>query len=675
MTAPAYDFGTTGLMQLRAGIRRSANDVFRPAPTLTVSEWADEYRRLPSHSPVPGQWRTDYVPYLRRIHDVLGDESVREVVFAKSSQVGGSSVGENFIGFTMDQAPGAVLMVWPAEDKLKKWSLKRLDPMIEDTPVLRAKFARTGRRDSGDSIAYKEFPGGWLNAITARSTTALKSDTARIAIAEEVDEWDGDINDQGDPLELLLVRLRNYWNRKLYVVSTPTTAGKSRVWSLLQQSTWEEYWVPCPHCQAMQVLRWRDFAEGQDRDGDPVGAGEYRLTFDRTLDGELVPGSAAYVCGECAATIEERWKRWMLQRGEWRARFPGRDRVGFHINTLYSPLCSWDDVARAFLSAKDSPSKLKVFVNTWLGLPFRDASEVVAGNVLAQRAISYPLAGYSTDADGERIPEYAVPSGVGLLTAAVDVQGDRLELLIMGWGAKERAWVYRWEQINGEPGQDAVWRTLDEWLLKRRYRHEDGAELGISACCVDAGHLADKVWRYCEARRAYKIIATVGRDGWGRKLIDEPDEKRQKFKRSRANRKPMHVIGIDSAKAMLYSRLRLRRSEQTNEAPPGYIEFPDTLDPVFYDQLTSEILVSKTVRNRSTRVWDLPAGRRNEALDLTVYNMAALGYLGQKVINQLGDYARIVSERGKALAGSGGALAVTGAPRGGRRILSRGETL
>jgi phage terminase large subunit GpA-like protein len=210
-----------------------------------------------------------------RIQDVLGDTTTKEVYFAKSSQVAGSTVGENFIGYLMDRAPCAILMVWPTESKLKKWSLKRLDPMLMDTPVLKAKFPRTGRREPGDSIAYKDFPGGWLNAITAKSTTELKSDTARVAIAEEVDEWEYDLDAQGDPLDLLLVRLRTFFNRKLYVPSTPTIAGQSKIWTLLEESTWEEFWVPCPHCKEKQVLRWRDESP------DGVEVGQYRFIFDR----------------------------------------------------------------------------------------------------------------------------------------------------------------------------------------------------------------------------------------------------------------------------------------------------------------------------------------------------------------------------------------------------------
>jgi phage terminase large subunit GpA-like protein len=634
MTTVSY---SEGLRELRRQSRVAAREIFQPRPVLTVSEAADTHRILPSTSPFPGRFRTGRLPYMRRIQDVLGDDTTKDIVFAKASQIAGSTVAENFLLYLMLYSPSAVLQVWPSEGKLKKWTLTRLDPMIDDCTALRAKFPRSGRRDSGDSLSYKEFPGGWLKAITAKSTIELKSDTARVAIAEEVDEWDYDLKEQGDPLELLLVRMRNYWNRKLYVPSTPTVYGRSRVWSLLETSTWEEYWVPCPHCDHYQTLRWRDATD------DDEEAGAYRILFDRNEHDEVVSGSAKYVCEECAALIEEKHKQQMLDRGQWRPRFPGRETVGFHLNTLYSPFVPWDEVARAFLRAKGNPATMKVFVNTQLGLPYREKGETVSTTVLSNRAERY---------DAE------IPRGVGLLTAGVDVQGDRLELLVWGWGAGERSWMIRWEQLDGDPGQDDVWSKLDEWILKREFQHVDGAKMKIAATCLDAGYHTERAWRYCAARAARRVLATVGRAGRGRKLIEAPTP--EKYKRSRSRKKPMHVVGVDSGKDLLYARLRIKDADV-----PGYVHFPDNVDPVFYDQLTSEQLTTQYREGRPQRVWTLIAGRRNEALDMTVLNMAALAYLGIPTIRQLGELAERISAIGKA--GPDGA-----AKRGPRRMISKG---
>jgi phage terminase large subunit GpA-like protein len=632
---------SSGLRELRRLVVAAAVEIFQPLPKLTVSEAADQHRILPQTSPEPGRFRTSRVPYMRRIMDVMGDDAIHLIVFAKSSQVGGSSVGENWLLYIMTYAPGAILQVWPSENKLKKWTQTRLDPMIEDSPILRAKFPRTGRRDAGDSLSFKEFPGGWLKMITAKSTIELKSDSSRNAVAEEIDEWEYDLNDQGDPFELLLVRLRNYFNWKLFIPSTPTVEGRSKVWKLLSQTTFERYWVPCPHCGEFQTLEWRD----GEIDGDD--AGQYRLIFDRDEEGGVIPGTTKYLCAHCACLIDERKKTWMLERGEWRPRFPGRQWVGFHINTLYSPFCPWDDIATSFLRAKGDQAAMKVFVNTFLGLPYREPGEALNPHFLAKRADHYGA---------------EIPHGVGLLTAGVDVQGDRLELFVWGWGAEERSWVIRWEQIYGDPGHDEVWRQLDEWLLRREWQHEDGAKLRLAAVAIDAGHMAERVWRYASARSHYRILATVGRAGRGKKLIEAPAK--EKLKRARTQKKPMHVVGVDSGKDLLASRLRI-----TDEKVPGYIHFPDTLDPVFFEQITAEKIVTKYEHGRPVRVWELPMGKRNEALDGAVLNMAALAYLGLPVIKQLGALAERVSEQGRA--GAGGQAPKAAEPPA-WRVLSKG---
>ena len=60
-----------------------------PPPVLTVSQWADCYRRLsPESAAEPGQWNTDRAPYQREIMDSVNDPLVEEIVVMSSAQVG-----------------------------------------------------------------------------------------------------------------------------------------------------------------------------------------------------------------------------------------------------------------------------------------------------------------------------------------------------------------------------------------------------------------------------------------------------------------------------------------------------------------------------------------------------------------------------------------------------------
>jgi phage terminase large subunit GpA-like protein len=591
-----------------AAIRSVSADVcetvFQPPPKQTVSEWADANRMLPQTSAEPGRWRTARVPYLREIMDTLGDDAVREVVFVKSAQVGGTSCGENFIGYLIDQAPCGVLMLWPTEKKLRSWSRKQLKPLLQETQCLAEKVPESRRRESGNTIAAKEYPGGFLQLLTAKSTSDLRSTSARVGVIEEEDEVDAEIKDQGDPIEQFDARFRTFWNSKQYKVSTPTLEGFSRIWDEWERSDQRHFFVPCPHCRHVQRLRWRDGRDDQDE------AGAYRLLWDEDDAGEVVPGSAKYVCEGCAATIDEHHKMGMLTAGEWRATHPGRYVVGFHINTLYSPLCSWDDIARAFKKAKKSPTTMQTFVNLWLGLPYREPGQQIDAHFLESRAEDYGP------------PEIDVPSGVAVLTAGVDVQGDRLVVAVWGWGEHD-GWQISYDELNGDPGGDDVWKDLDRLLLAP-WKHASGATLPLLAACVDANYQTDQVHKFCTPRVGRNIVAIIGRDGRGRKLIEPP--KPDRWKRASRERHPAYVVGTDTAKDTIASRLKLHVTPE-GAYPAGFLHFRDTLDSAFYEQLTAERLTTVYKSGRPHRIWKPIEGRRNEALDCTVYALAAFRFL------------------------------------------------
>ena len=382
---------TPARIRFRALLSAIGLSVLIPKPKLTVSEHADRFRVLSAEAGAvePGPWRTARVPYLREIQDTLGDPRYNRVVFKKSSQVGGSEVGLNWWEWVVDQAPAPFLMLWPTETMLKLWSTTRLAPLIRDSACLQRRVVDSeGRRDERNTMARKTYPGGFLAALAAKSSSQLRSLAGPYGIAEEVDEYDANLRGQGDPLELLERALRTFLRSggKLYIVSTPTVAGFSRIAAEYEASDQRHFYVPCPHCQHFQQLVWRDDAAS--------GEEGYRLICDRDAAGELIPSTARYLCEACGALVEEKAREGMLARGEWRATYPGRAVAGFHINTLYSPFVAWAQIVQKFLESRRDPKKLQTFVNLWLDLlpPLLEL-------------------------------EAEVPRGVGLLVGYVDVQG------------------------------------------------------------------------------------------------------------------------------------------------------------------------------------------------------------------------------------------------------------
>jgi hypothetical protein len=78
----------TGSPILKRTVAR-ALAVLKPPPDLTISDWADQNRRLSSEaSAEPGQWRTSRAEYQRGIMEAVSDAATETVVIMSSSQVG-----------------------------------------------------------------------------------------------------------------------------------------------------------------------------------------------------------------------------------------------------------------------------------------------------------------------------------------------------------------------------------------------------------------------------------------------------------------------------------------------------------------------------------------------------------------------------------------------------------
>jgi len=329
--------------------RTAAAAGLRPDPLLTVSEWADEYRILSTRaSAEPGPWRTSRTPYLKAIMDCLSPSSpVERVVFMKGAQVGATECGNNWIGYVVHQAPGPMMAVQPTVEMAKRNSKQRVDPLIEESDILRKLVRDPRSRDSGNTILSKEFPGGVLVMTGANSAVGLRSMAARYLFLDEVDGYPGDVEGEGDPVNLALARTRTFARRKVFMASTPKITGLSRIETAFEDSDQRRFWVPCPHCNQHQTLKFAQLKW-------PKGK----------------PDEAVYICEHCGAAIENHHKHWMLPRGEWRAGANGDGKTaGFHLSSLYSPVgwFSWAAAAKMFEEAQKNPSLLQVFVNTVLG--------------------------------------------------------------------------------------------------------------------------------------------------------------------------------------------------------------------------------------------------------------------------------------------------------------------
>ena len=219
-------------------LRAAAAAGARPDPLLTISQWADKYRTLSQRaSAEPGPWRTDRTPYLREIMDCLSPLSpIERTVFMKGAQIGGTECGNNWIGYVIHQAPGPMMAVQPTVEMAKRNSKQRIDPLIEESEVLRTLVHDPRSRDSGNTVLAKEFPGGVLVMTGANSAVGLRSMAARYLFLDEIDGYPGDVDGEGDPINLALARTRTFARRKVFLVSTPKITGMSRIEAAFEES-------------------------------------------------------------------------------------------------------------------------------------------------------------------------------------------------------------------------------------------------------------------------------------------------------------------------------------------------------------------------------------------------------------------------------------------------------
>ncbi|OSM04155.1 phage terminase large subunit family protein [Magnetofaba australis] len=581
----------------------------KPDPLLTVSQWSDKHRILSQRaSSEPGKWRTSRTPYLKEIMDCLSPASpVRRVVFMKGAQIGGTEAGNCLIGYVIHQAPGPMMAVSPTVELAKRNSKQRIDPLIEESEALKELVKPARSRDSGNTVLSKEFPGGVLILTGANSAVGLRSMPARYLFLDEVDGYPGDVEGEGDPILLAERRSATFQRRKIFLVSTPNRKGLSRIEREYLASDQRKFHVPCPECGERQPLEFGN------------------LTWD-----EGKPDTARYRCAHCDALIWEHHKTHMLENGEWvaTAEAESRQTVGFHLNSLYSPVgwFSWADAVEMYEQAQKNPDLMKGFVNTVLGEPFEEAFEAPDWTRLYDRRETY------------RIGE--VPDGGLFLTAGVDVQKDRLECEVMAWGREKRSWSIDYFVLDGDTARPEVWGQLDR-VLAKDWKHACGQRLPIRVMCVDSGYATQDVYAWVRkhpqatwgpagavARQQRTVVAIKGRDRDTALLLTV--SKADAGHRKRGLK--VWSIGTPVAKGELYRWLKLPRPtdeglESGESYPPGYCHFPQ-YNEEFFKQLTAERLITRMVKGFPQASWEKEPGKRNEALDCRVYARAAASIYG-----------------------------------------------
>lgn len=591
----------------------------KPPPPVDYLAWAKRNIVFSERiSNFAGPYNEKLFPFFSEILAALSpDDPCSIVSIHKSAQLGGTILANIFALGTLDMDPCDFLFVHPTEENASRWSKTKLMPLVRETDAIRALFSDSSR-DGGNSIHYKERVDGRgaIQAAGANSPAGLSMISPRKQVQDDLAKWVP--NEAGDPETQADSRSKAFFNRKVLKISTPLISPGCKITANYQAGTMETYHVPCPHCRELQELRWENMRDHIDPEH---------------------PETAHFVCIHCGCEIQETARSWMLDPdngARWVAKYPDRARHhrSFHLWVAYSPLESWEALARAWLRVQSggpddrekSAGAEQVFFNDWLGQAFEADNKAVAWEDLRDRG----------EQTGFR--RGVIPAEALALTMGMDVQGDRVEWLLVGYGRNRfRAVIDRgaidsragshltdYKQHTGHISEPQVRVALDA-LVKRKWLDEWGNQRAVDLVAIDGNAYTEDVWGWVRRHPISRVIMVRGDNRDAARMLQQVREydrsgkpKKQKWSARFFN------FNASIMKIGLYRDLKKDDPEQS-----GYLRFATGLGDDFYQQATSEIRVQEKSRSGHPRyVWKLPSGQRNEALDMLNQAHAAAIRLG-----------------------------------------------
>jgi len=581
----------------------------------------------------PGKFRFNIVPFIREPLDCLSDPAVHEVCAQKSAQIAWTEgVVCNWLGYTIDEDPSSMIALFPADKKAREFGLEKFDPMVEATPALNVRMT-TKSRAKENTLTWKAFPGGFVKFVGSNSPSNLKSTSARRLIVEEPDDCNLNIKGQGDSIALIEERGKTFDDSKLLVGGTPTIKGASSIAARMELTDQRRWYVPCHECGHAAPLAW----EQVKYDQDPA---QQHPVF-----GNWLPETARYCCPGCGVLWTNAEKNRNVRRADalqrqgmtgvgWVPTAPFRGKAGFYFNELMSPfeksalsnLVVKYLVARHEQEADGDIRKMIVFWNAALGLPWEYTSKTADPERLADRVEDYP--------------EWWVPWGGLILTVGIDVQHDRLAVVVLAWGEGEESWLVWAGEFYGNVLEDGVWDELDRTVVFRSYRHVSGAELNISALSVDVsdGQTGDAGYKWARrANRRFGVARSMPIKG-ARNPDAELFRKPAMLDVDAAHKGAkyglrVYMVGVGRAKDLILGddeqggRINLQDSPTATGRGPGRMHWYRGVRADYFEQVTAEVKAPardpRSGRNRLKKVWLLKSGKANHFLDGNVYALHA----------------------------------------------------
>lgn len=558
------------------------HDVLKPADDVDYLKWAENnivFSELESPD-YPGPYNRRLFRYFDEVLRALSpDDLCRIVTLTKSAQIGGTVIANIYTGGSMDMDPSWFLYVHPTENNAERWSKMKLAPMLRSTSALTVLFPKKSR-DGLDSLLYKERADGRgaIQISGANSAASLSQVTMKRQVQDDLSKWEN--NSGGDPETQADSRSRGVEEAKIFKISTPLVMPGCRITSNFEAGSQEYPYVPCPHCEHMQVLEWENMLANLNEDK---------------------PEDAHFTCIECGTEIREYHRQAMVDKIEWRAHNPSQKRFhrSFYIWSAYSPLQSWERIAREWLSAKGDPASEQTFLNDTVGKAYVTAGEAPPWETLRDRGAN------SDYAKGK------VSLGGIVLTIGIDCQDDRVEWQAVAFGRDFRRFVVDYGIIPGHISDKTCQERLDALVVQGWLNHY-GRRIAPDKVAIDGNAFTEDVWDWAKRHPASRVVMVRGGNTDSAPLT-------QRVKKERNNKtgkllkysRRFYTFNASVLKMALY-----RNVSKTDPLERGFVGFPTGFEDEYYRQLTAERRVPKKRKDGFTEYkWEKDPSQANEALD------------------------------------------------------------
>ena len=570
-------------------------------PEEDIPTWLGENLYLPSDTAEPGIYNPDRAPYQRYVLQCASPSNpTRRITLCFGTQMGKTLIEEGIMSYYIAHSPRPQAFAFSNRGELDEFVKLKFDPLLNANPVIKAKFG-AGTNRSGNTLAEKQYPGGFIRFVPANVEASMRSYSVSVLIMDEKDTYPLDVGRNGDPGTQLLSRTDAFHEQRKIIESSTPGNEESHILSDLEKSTYNLFYVPCPHCNEMITLEWENI----------------HYTEEEAQNTKVVK-DVHMVCPKCGGKIYNVDKDYMLPLGEWRAsnKLANTEHQGFLLPSLYAPVgwLSWESLAQQYSDAMNEKTESKkrtaliAFYNTKLCRQYKVGMDKPQALSLWEKSKDSPyLRG-------------TIPEWVGMITTATDVQKNRLETVLMGWGKRGRHIAFEHRVFLLSPNEamtdteNSAWTAYTNEILYGSFQREDGILLNSVANAIDTGYLTDTINTYYEKYGNSTVMPVKGEvKGFA------PGECMpvQKFRNNRTI--VYYQVPVENIKFNVYGSL-------TKEVDDGYEKFESCSD---YSREWWEQLCAESLKwNANTKRYEWMKDRdRNEILDCFVYNYGAYYYL------------------------------------------------